>query len=51
VRQHNAPAPDPDLEADLDSAIDQINDFIVENSLQPTSKAELLKSIEQLRKT
>jgi hypothetical protein len=45
-----SPKREPDLEADLDSAIDQINDFIVENSIQPTSKDELLKAIEQRRK-
>lgn len=46
-----SPTRDPGLEIDLNSAIDQINDFIVENSLQPRSKPELLESIEQLRKT
>ena len=45
-----SPTRDQELEADLDRAIDQINDFIVENSLQPTSKADLVAAIEQRKK-
>jgi hypothetical protein len=40
----------PELEADIDRAIDQINNFIVENSLQPTSKADVAAAIEQRQK-
>jgi len=38
---------DPDLEAELDCAIDQINDFIVENSLVPITKPQLMEAVEQ----
>ena len=38
------------VEADVDRAISQISDFIVENSLQPTSKAHLAAAIEQRKK-
>jgi hypothetical protein len=50
VRAHIAacsPGEDPKLEADLDHALDQINDFIVENSLVPITKSELKDALEQ----
>jgi hypothetical protein len=38
---------DPNLEADLDGALDRINDFIAENSLTPITKPQLMDAIEQ----
>jgi hypothetical protein len=42
-----SPGEDPNLEADLDEALDRINDFIVENSLVPTTKSQLVDAIAQ----
>jgi hypothetical protein len=38
---------DEDLKVELDSAIDRINRFILENSISPVTKAQLNKSIEK----
>jgi hypothetical protein len=40
-----SPGEDPKLEADLDGALDRINDFIVENSLVPITKPQLTDAI------
>jgi hypothetical protein len=48
MRVHAAlcsPGEDPKLEADLDLALDRINDFIVENSLVPITKPQLMDAI------
>jgi len=42
-----SPGEDPDLEAELDYVIDQINDFIAENSLVPITKPQLMEAVEQ----
>ena len=42
-----SPGEDPNFEANLDYAIDQINDFIAENSLVPITKPQLMDAIEQ----
>jgi hypothetical protein len=42
-----SPGEDPDLEAGLDETLDRINDFIVENSLVPTTKSQLAEAIAQ----
>ena len=44
------PGEDRSFEADLDEAIDRINDFIVENSLVPVSKSELQDAPRQREK-
>ena len=50
VRVHMAacsPGEDPQLEADLDDALDRINDFIAENSLVPIKRSQLADAIAQ----
>lgn len=42
-----SPGEDANLEADLDDALDRVNDFIVENSLMPITKPQLMDAIEQ----
>jgi len=42
-----SPGEDPNLEADLDDALDRINDFIAENSLVPITKSQLMDAIGQ----
>jgi hypothetical protein len=42
-----SPGEDPDFEARLDGAIDKINDFIVENSLEPVPKPQVMDAVEQ----
>jgi hypothetical protein len=42
-----SPDEDPNLEADLDDALDRVNDFIAENSLVPITKQQLVDAIEQ----
>jgi hypothetical protein len=44
------PGEDPGFEARLDSALDRINDFIVENSLVPTAKSQLQEAVEQRKR-
>jgi hypothetical protein len=42
-----SPGEDPNFEANLDYAIDQINGFVAENSLVPITKPQLMDAIEQ----
>jgi len=42
-----SPGEDPDFEARLDDAIDKINGFIVESSLEPVTKPQLMDAIQQ----
>jgi len=44
------PGEDPGFEARLDSALDRMNDFIVENSLVPTAKSRLQEAVEQRKR-
>ena len=44
------PGEDPSFEARLDSALDRMNDFIVENSLVPTAKSQLQEAVEKRKR-